>query len=109
MKMPRPPAKTQPPANPQSAGKPQPAAKLQPASLPTSATHAVVAWIGVGVMLGAVTVMNFWPPFEDIAYLALTVMACTALGIFIPDLLWQKVQRRSLTSLSEGDWSRTFT
>ena len=71
---------------------------------PASATHAAVAWIGVISMLGACALLNFWSPFrqyspvEQIAYEALFVMACTALAIFIPDLLWQKVQRRTLTS-----------
>ena len=29
---------------------------------------------------GRVAVINFWPPFEQIAYLALVVMGCAALG-----------------------------
>ena len=57
---------------------------------PESATHAAVAWSGVATMLLGVTVLNFWCPLDEIAYLALIVMACTALGIFVPDLLWQK-------------------
>jgi protein-S-isoprenylcysteine O-methyltransferase Ste14 len=47
-------------------------------------------------MLAACGAINFWWPFDDIAYLALIVMACAALGIFVPDLLWQKVHRRTL-------------
>src|ERR1700733_3126979 len=74
--------------------KPEPAAPLPP-----SATHAAVAWSGVATMLVAVAVLNFWPPFEQIAYLALVVMGCAALGIFVPDLLWQKVQRRALAPM----------
>ncbi|HEY6453389.1 MAG TPA: DUF1295 domain-containing protein, partial [Steroidobacteraceae bacterium] len=66
------------------------------ARLPPSATHAVVAWSGASCMLLAVTALNFWPPVHEIAYLALIVMAATALGVFAPDLLWQKVQRRTL-------------
>jgi protein-S-isoprenylcysteine O-methyltransferase Ste14 len=50
-------------------------------------------------MLLGVTVLNFWSPWSDIAYLALTVMACTALGIFVPDLLWQRIYRRALVGL----------
>ena len=68
------------------------------AKLPPSATNAAVAWAGVAAMLAAVAVLNFWPPFDQIAYLALIVMGCTAVGIFLPDLLWQKVQRRVLTA-----------
>jgi hypothetical protein len=85
-------------------------ASLKPiAVLPQSATHAAVAWCGVLTMLGTCTVLNFWAPFKDIEYLALIVMACTALGIFIPDLLWQKVQRRTLLTLRAGDQERTLT
>ena len=61
-------------------------------------------------MLPAVAVLNFWPPFDQIAYLALVVMGCTALGIFLPDLLWQKVQRRALAATpGRGDWPRVGT
>jgi protein-S-isoprenylcysteine O-methyltransferase Ste14 len=82
----------------------------KPVARPTSATHAGVAWIGVFSMLGAVVLLNFWSPFERIAYRALIVMAFTALGIFIPDLWWQKVQRRTLSSnLNAADWQRTAT
>ncbi|MGH8231812.1 MAG: isoprenylcysteine carboxylmethyltransferase family protein [Steroidobacteraceae bacterium] len=77
---------------------------------PTSATHAVVAWIGTVSMLASVVVLNFWPPFQQVAYLALIVMGCTALGVFIPDLLWQRVQRRVLTAApAASDWGRVGT
>ena len=80
------------------------------AKLPPSATHAAVAWAGVATMLAAVAALNFWPPFEQIAYLALIVMGCTAVGIFLPDLLWQKVQRRVLAATpGRGDWPRVTT
>jgi Isoprenylcysteine carboxyl methyltransferase (ICMT) family len=82
----------------------------EPSAVPTSATHAAVAWCGVISMLGACAVLNFWQPWKDIAYLALLVMACTALGIFVPDLWWQKVQRRTLQPAPEaGDIDRTVT
>jgi Isoprenylcysteine carboxyl methyltransferase (ICMT) family len=76
---------------------------------PPSATHAAVAWSGVTAMLLAVTVLNFISPVHDIAYQALIVMAATALGIFLPDLLWQKVQTRVLVSAAAGNWPRTLT
>ncbi|MGH8210263.1 MAG: methyltransferase family protein [Steroidobacteraceae bacterium] len=79
-------------------------------SLPPSATHAAVAWIGVSTMLASVALLNFWTPFEQIADQALMVMGCTALGLFIPDLLWQKVQRRTLIpAANPGDWLRVGT
>jgi protein-S-isoprenylcysteine O-methyltransferase Ste14 len=77
------------------------------AAPPVSATHAAVAWCGAASMLAAVGVLNVWSPFHQIAYLALIVMACAALGIFVPDLLWQKVQRRVLASTpAAGNWPR---
>ena len=36
-------------------------------------------------------------------------MAVTALGVFVPDLLWQKVHRRTLSPAGAGDWSRSLT
>lgn len=80
------------------------------AVLPESATHAAVAWCGVITMLIACGVLNFWAPFHQVAYLALIVMACTALGIFIPDLWWRKVQRRTLLLEPQpGNLDRTLT
>jgi hypothetical protein len=55
-------------------------------------------------MLGACSLLNFWSPFEGftparrISYEALFVMACTAIGVFVPELLWQKVWQRTLAS-----------
>src|ERR1700689_863083 len=90
--------------------RPKPPVTLPPVTLPPWATHAAVAWCGVAAMLAAVAVLNFWPPFEQIAYLALIVMGCSALGIFVPDLLWQKVQRRVLRAApATGNWPRVGT
>jgi len=75
---------------------------------PQSATHALVAWSGVSAMLLAVTVLNFVTPVRDIAYQGLIVMGAAALGIFLPDLLWQKVQRRALVSPGAGNWPRSL-
>ena len=85
-----------------------PAASARPAS----ATHAAVAWSGAICLLLAVTLLNFWQPVHQIAYLALMVMAAAALGVFVPDLLWQKVQRRTLVApagTAADAWSRSVT
>lgn len=42
-------------------------------------------------------------PDCEIAYLGLMVMIVTALGVFIPDILWNKVQTRL-----QGDGSRSL-
>jgi len=79
------------------------------ATRPASATHAAVGWSGAVSMLLAVSVLNLWSPVENIAYKALIVMAVTAAGVFLPDLLWQKVHHRTLVAPRTGSWSRTFT
>jgi protein-S-isoprenylcysteine O-methyltransferase Ste14 len=77
---------------------------------PASATHQACAWSGFGAMIAATTALNFWSPSREIAYLALIVMAATALGVFVPDLLWQRVQRRALTSVAaKGNLIRVAT
>jgi protein-S-isoprenylcysteine O-methyltransferase Ste14 len=53
-----------------------------------------------------------WSPLHDIAHLALIVMACTAIGMFLPDLLWQRIYRRALVAPTPGApraWPRVFT
>jgi hypothetical protein len=87
---------------------PQKSAQASPLC-PTSATHAAVAWSGVTCLLLAVTVLNFWPPVHQIARLGLIVMAATAVGVFVPDLLWRRVQRRTLVAPGPSSWSRTTT
>ena len=88
----------------------QSAAPLSASSeCPVSATHAAVAWSGVTCLLLAVSAMNLWPPTHQIASLALIIMAATALGVFVPDLLWQKVQRRTLVAPQAASVSRCAT
>lgn len=61
-------------------------------------------------MLLAVTVLNLYSPVHDIAYQALIVMGCSALGVFVPDLLWQRVYRRTLQAVpASADWTRVLT
>src|SRR5580704_13510619 len=78
--------------------------------LPPSATHAAVAWCGLLAMLAGVTLLNFWSPVHDIAYQALIVMTCAGLGVFLPDLLWQRVQARALRAApAAANWPRVIT
>ncbi len=59
-----------------------------------------------------VAVLNVWSPFHDIAYLALTVMACTTIGVFLPDLLWQHIYRHALVAPNPATartWPRVLT
>jgi hypothetical protein len=82
---------------------------LAPLQCPTSATHAAVAWSGVTCLLLAATAINFWPGAHPISTLSLIVMTATAVGVFVPDLLWRRVQRRTLAAPGPGSWSRTTT
>jgi protein-S-isoprenylcysteine O-methyltransferase Ste14 len=76
---------------------------------PVSATHAAVGFSGAICLLLAVTVLNLWSPVQQIAHKGLIVMAATALGVFVPDLLWQKVQRHTLVAPGAGSWPRSLT
>jgi hypothetical protein len=61
-------------------------------------------------MLATVGVFNFVRPLPDIVHVALIVMVATAGGVFLPDLLWQRVQRRALVApAARGNWPRTLT
>ena len=82
---------------------------VHPWACPPSATHAGVAWSGAAAMLSGVAVLYFGSPAHHIAHLALIVMACAAVGVFVPDLLWQKVQRRTLVPAAPGNDLRTLT
>lgn len=74
---------------------------------PASATHGVVAWSGFLGLFAGTYLMWWFQPFEDIAYSALAVMACTTLGVYLPDLLWQRVYRRSLSpKVRAAGWER---
>jgi hypothetical protein len=77
---------------------------------PQSATHAGVAWCGLLTMLATVGAFNLVQPLPEIALVALIVMAATALGVFLPDLAWQRVQRHALVGpAARGNWPRTLT
>lgn len=80
--------------------------------MPPSATHTLVGWSGLAAMAIGSAVLTVWTPFEDIAHLALLVMACTAVGVFVPDLLWQHINRRALVAANPAApaaWPRVFT
>ena len=77
---------------------------------PPSATHAGVAWCGLLAMVATVIAWNFVQPLPDIVPVALSVMAASALGVYVPDLAWQRVQRRALApGCGPGHWPRVLT
>ena len=60
---------------------------------------------------GVATLLAVWLPPGDIAYAALLVMLCTAVGVFVPDLLWQRTYRHALLTSTppRGNWPRVLT
>jgi protein-S-isoprenylcysteine O-methyltransferase Ste14 len=81
-----------------------------PLHRPASATHPLVAMSGVAGFLLAVIIVRFGRPFGEIYQSTLFVMVMTASAIFLPDLLWQKIYRRTTTApRSDAPWNRTLT
>lgn len=76
---------------------------------PPSATHGVVGLCGLLALVVSIFAVRWHRPFDQIAYVALVVMAGNALGVFLPDLLWQKVHRRTLGDARTGDLGRSLT
>ncbi|HUN93056.1 MAG TPA: isoprenylcysteine carboxylmethyltransferase family protein [Burkholderiaceae bacterium] len=67
-----------------------------PRSPPPSATSGATAFCGLAALVGALAWMRIGHPFDNTALAAVVVMACTAAGVFIPDLVAFRVQRRAL-------------
>jgi len=68
---------------------------------PVSATHGLVAASGLLGMIVGICLLRQFKPFENIALAALAIVGSAAIGVFVPDLLWQKVHRRSLSALPQ--------
>lgn len=80
------------------------------ASLPASATHPLIALSGLLGFLGSLLALRLWHPQAAPAYGVIFVMGCTALAIFVPDLLWRRVHHNSLDMRRHNpSWARTQT
>lgn len=81
--------------------------------LPASATHPAVAACMFGAFLSGAFLLWRFRPFEGIVQSAMALMVLTALGTFVPDLLWRKIWRQPGAALTRqppaGSWSRTGT
>jgi protein-S-isoprenylcysteine O-methyltransferase Ste14 len=76
---------------------------------PVSATHGLVAASGVLAMIVGICLLRQFQPFDNIALSALVLVGSAALGVFVPDLLWQKVHRRALLALPQpADMTRVM-
>ena len=76
---------------------------------PPSATHGVVAAVGLAAFLLSISIIRADRPFGDnIVNSALFVIGGTAGAIFLIDLIWQKVHLRASTGIdfSHDDPSR---
>ncbi len=79
-----------------------------PITCPPSATHGLVALGGfLGLALGTV-LLRVYQPVGNIACAATVIMAATALGIFLPDLLWRKIHRRNIGPAGAGNMRRSL-
>lgn len=80
---------------------------------PQSATHAAVAFSGLLGFLIGIFLMRYYRPFDEIAYSCMFVMGAIAVGIFLPDLLWQRVYARPSAGLRRvrpaPSWNRSLT
>ena len=79
---------------------------------PKSATHGLVALSGLVFFLLAAIFLKFGNNFGgDIVICALFLIGCQALGVFIPDLIWQQSYLRPSTGLNwkgfSPNWSRS--
>lgn len=55
-------------------------------------------------------ILKVWQPFDQIVLAMISVMIATALGVFVPDLLIQRIHRAALAKVSpDYSWSRTLT
>jgi len=87
---------------------------MSPAERPVSATHGAVAATGLLAFLLAITIIRADRPFADnVVASALFIIGVTAATIFLVDLAWGKVYRRSSTGLDPDrdrpSWGRTLT
>jgi protein-S-isoprenylcysteine O-methyltransferase Ste14 len=87
---------------------------VKPGKHPASATHGAVAATGLVAFLLAVSIVRADRPFADnLVASALFIIGVTAVAIFLVDLGWQKVYRRTSTgldlNLDRPAWGRTLT
>ena len=79
---------------------------------PPSATHPAVALCGLVAFLASVTYLYRARPFDQVTYGAMLVIGATALGVFVPDLLWQKIHTRPSAGLTRRpaapSWRRSL-
>ena len=83
------------------------------ADCPSSATHGAVGAVGLASFLLALAALRTSYPFGgNMVWSALFVMVVTAGGIFLADLGWRRVYRRSSTGMNFGhddpSWSRSL-
>ena len=80
---------------------------------PVSATHGVVASVGLAAFSLALLILRLDRPFgDDMGHAALFAIGVTAAAIFLVDLIWGKAYARPSTGLdfgrSDPSWPRTW-
>lgn len=91
----------------------RPFASSSDETLPASKTHPAVALAGVSAFLAGTIMLYYLRPFETAAHDAMLLIGLVAIGIFVPDLFWQKVWRNASAGLTrtpaQGSWDKTIT
>lgn len=87
--------------------------KFDAVERPASATHGIVAAVGLTAFLSALAVLRLDRPFGgNTVHSALFAMGVTATAIFLVDLVWQKVHLRATTGIDfdhdDPSWSRSL-
>ncbi|MBK6974162.1 MAG: hypothetical protein IPH26_14870 [Sterolibacteriaceae bacterium] len=72
-----------------------------------------MALAGVSAFLAGTVLLYHLLPFETVAHDAILLIGLVTIGIFVPDLFWQKVWRNASAGLTrtpaQGSWDRTIT
>ena len=79
-------------------------------SRPRSATSTLTSLSGLSAFLLALAVLKIWQPFDQVVFAMLTVMVSTAIGVFAPDILVNRIHRLALSPMAANySWSRAGT
>lgn len=77
---------------------------------PTSATSPLTTFSGFSAFLLALVALKIWEPFDQVVFAMLSVMVATAVGVFLPDILINRLHRLALSPrAAQYSWTRART
>ena len=84
--------------------------KVNTESIPSSATHGAVAFIGVTTMVAGLVTLKIYPPFDgNPVECTLLLLSIVSVAIFSVDIFWQKVHLRESTGLDLSKADPSFS